>query len=323
MSHSANLRSDSFDQPACGNVYWADGAWHPPLGSGWRETLHAAALGLLIAALFVVPGGWMTYRAWAAYDAARTALMPKPWLLEELRTLPALAAVPVESATHGRDLFVSACAACHGPSGGGIPGLGKNIVDSWFVASLDDGALHRFVKIGRRPTDPANTTKILMPPKGGRDDYTDDDLRDIVVYVRGLQDPRRLPELPAMQIAKPAPPTADDTAKWLEAAKGDTELAEYIASGAKLYSTTCIACHGADARGIKNNGKDLIASEFSKKLDDDALLAFIKRGRDPSDPLNTTGIGMPAKGGNPALDDDDLLDIIAYVRARQTASAMK
>ena len=65
-------------------------------------------------------------------------------------------------------------------------------------------------------------------------------------------------------------------------------------------------------------------SEFCKSLDDDGLLAFVKKGRDPGDPLNTTKILMPPKGGNPALSDDDLLDVISYVRSLQKqASAAK
>jgi disulfide bond formation protein DsbB len=48
-------------------------------------------------------------------------------------------------------------------------------------------------------------------------------------------------------------------------------------------------------------------------LSDTELVEFIKVGRDPGDPANTTGIGMPAKGGNPSLDDDDILAILAYI----------
>ena len=40
----------------------------------------------------------------------------------------------------------------------------------------------------------------------------------------------------------------------------------------------------------------------------------LKTGRSTSDPANTTGVDMPPKGGNPALTDQDLLDIIAYIR---------
>jgi disulfide bond formation protein DsbB len=58
----------------------------------------------------------------------------------------------------------------------------------------------------------------------------------------------------------------------------------------------------------------MTASEFIADKSDDELIAFIKVGRDPSDPLNTTGVAMPPKGGNPALSDEDLQDIIAFIR---------
>jgi disulfide bond formation protein DsbB len=97
----------------------------------------------------------------------------------------------------------------------------------------------------------------------------------------------------------------------------DEEWAEYVASGTKLYGTTCVACHGVGAVGVPGLGKALADNAFVQGQDDDALLEFIQKGRDPSDPLNTTGIGMPAKGGNPALSEDDILDIIAYMRTLQ------
>lgn len=37
-------------------------------------------------------------------------------------------------------------------------------------------------------------------------------------------------------------------------------------------------------------------------------------GRSLGDPLNTTGVTMPAKGNNPALTDEDLSNIVAYLR---------
>ena len=61
-------------------------------------------------------------------------------------------------------------------------------------------------------------------------------------------------------------------------------------------------------------GKDLTTSTFVAERSDADMVAFLKVGRDPSDPLNTTGIAMPPKGGNPALNDQDLLDIVAFVR---------
>jgi mono/diheme cytochrome c family protein len=81
-----------------------------------------------------------------------------------------------------------------------------------------------------------------------------------------------------------------------------------------LFQGTCAACHGPDAKGLPTLGKDLTTSEFAKEKTDQELLAFIKVGRPVSDPLNTTNVDMPPKGGNPALSDQDLLNIIAYVR---------
>ena len=80
---------------------------------------------------------------------------------------------------------------------------------------------------------------------------------------------------------------------------------------------TCAGCHGMDGKGIQGLGKDFTASEFVKGQTDEQLLAFIKVGRPASDPANTVGVDMPPKGGNPALDDVAIMDIIAYIRTLQ------
>lgn len=87
------------------------------------------------------------------------------------------------------------------------------------------------------------------------------------------------------------------------------------AAGQSGYAASCAACHGPDARGIANLGKDLIDSEFVAAQSDAELIEFIKVGRDPSHPDNTTGIAMPPKGGNPALTDAQIADIVAWLRA--------
>ncbi len=85
-------------------------------------------------------------------------------------------------------------------------------------------------------------------------------------------------------------------------------------AGKAKFESTCIACHGVDAKGMPNLGKDLTTSEFVKTAADPDLLAFIMQGRPPFDPANTTGVDMPPKGGNPALTEDDLKNIVAYLR---------
>lgn len=87
--------------------------------------------------------------------------------------------------------------------------------------------------------------------------------------------------------------------------------------GAELYSQTCQACHGEGGVGVPGLGKDLTSSDFVKGLSDAELLEFIKKGRDAGDPDNTTGIAMPPKGGNSSLSDEQIMDIIAYIRSIQ------
>ncbi len=84
--------------------------------------------------------------------------------------------------------------------------------------------------------------------------------------------------------------------------------------GKTLFGQTCAACHGMDAKGLPKLGKDLTTSTFISGKTDDDLLKFVEQGRQPSDPLNTTGVAMPPKGGNPALTDQQIMDIISYVR---------
>ena len=86
------------------------------------------------------------------------------------------------------------------------------------------------------------------------------------------------------------------------------------AEGKTLYDATCVACHAAGGTGIDGLGKPLANSDFIKGISDSDLLTLIKVGRDTSDPANTSGVAMPAKGGNPALSDVDLESIVAYLR---------
>lgn len=89
---------------------------------------------------------------------------------------------------------------------------------------------------------------------------------------------------------------------------------EMVSAGQSGYLSVCTACHGTDAKGISGLGKTLIDSEFLHGLTDQEALAFVIKGRDIWDPANTTGVQMPARGGNPGLTDNDILNIISYIR---------
>ncbi len=85
-------------------------------------------------------------------------------------------------------------------------------------------------------------------------------------------------------------------------------------AGEETYSSSCVACHGPDAKGIEGLGKDLTNSEFLNSRSDAEVIAFLKEGRPAGDPDNMAGIDMPPKGGNPSLTDSDMADITAYLR---------
>ena len=88
-------------------------------------------------------------------------------------------------------------------------------------------------------------------------------------------------------------------------------------AGQQAYLSTCIACHGADAKGVTGLGKDLTTSEYLQTHTDEEMLLFLQTGRPASDPLNTTGVDMPPRGGNPVFTDTDLKNIVAYLRTVQ------
>ena len=92
---------------------------------------------------------------------------------------------------------------------------------------------------------------------------------------------------------------------------------EQIIEGQTYFQQSCAACHGAEGKGISNLGKDLTTSSFVSGMTDEELVDFIKQGRAVGDPLNTTGIDMPAKGGNPTLNDEQIQLISVFIRTIQ------
>lgn len=111
------------------------------------------------------------------------------------------------------------------------------------------------------------------------------------------------------QPAAAQPAAQQPAAQPVAAAAGDAK------AGEKIFLQTCIACHGQNAEGVKGLGKNLKTSTFIAGLDDTQMVEFLKKGRDTSDKLNTTGVAMPPKGGNPALNDQDLANVVAYLRS--------
>ena len=104
---------------------------------------------------------------------------------------------------------------------------------------------------------------------------------------------------------------AEPTAENIPAADYDEET---VMQGQRNYGIFCTACHGPDAAGVTGLGPSLLASDFFNVHSDEELLDFVIEGRPIDHPDNATGIAMPPRGGYPNLSDEQITDIIAYLR---------
>ena len=114
----------------------------------------------------------------------------------------------------------------------------------------------------------------------------------------------------ALSIALGAAGCGSDSAAVTTTAVAGTPLAH----GQQLAGQSCSSCHGQDFEGVKSLGPALTDNDFIQDHTDDELIEFIKEGRSKDDPDSETGIAMPPYGGNPRLTDDDLADIVLFLR---------
>jgi len=78
-----------------------------------------------------------------------------------------------------------------------------------------------------------------------------------------------------------------------------------------VYAANCVACHGADAKGVQGLGLDLTASALVDSSAAADLVAFLQVGRLSTDPASVTGIPMP---GFASMDAGDLEAVAAYLK---------
>jgi len=241
-------------------------------------------------------------------------------------------------AAQGRNTFLGTCAACHGPDAQGITGLGKNLVTSEFVHSLTDDELLAFIQKGRQVFDPANTTGVEMPPRGGNPGLSDNDLRNIIVYLRSIGGPPTVSDQPtaAAPTAAPTAASSEPTREFVipGASIGSTPVPatqlpaarEFVNVGANIsatpglppppartgqdvYNWNCAGCHGANGEGVPSDGPALTASALP--ADSAALKALLNAAI--SDP--TTGFTHPYDGGYPAISDEELNNLLEYLHS--------
>ena len=81
-------------------------------------------------------------------------------------------------------------------------------------------------------------------------------------------------------------------------------------SGEQIYMNNCFTCHGDDGQGEMPGVADLTKNQGWRNIPAKKLLKQLKNG------ITKPGasINMPPKGGNPDLNDNDLMSAIIYMR---------
>lgn len=81
-------------------------------------------------------------------------------------------------------------------------------------------------------------------------------------------------------------------------------------NGSRIYGETCVACHGPDGKGALAGMPDFTAATGRLAKPDAVLLRNMINGfQTPGSPMP-----MPARGGNPDLTDQEMADVLAYMR---------
>ncbi len=128
-------------------------------------------------------------------------LLGGPPACDEKPAAPSSSAPRQPSPDKGRMLYMQVCAQCHGAAARGVNFLGADLKTSVFFNQSDEQAVIDLIVQGK----PATGDRPAMPPKGGRLNMTEDDIRDIIAYIHGLPGPSE-PEAPASDPQPSTPP---------------------------------------------------------------------------------------------------------------------
>ena len=88
------------------------------------------------------------------------------------------------------------------------------------------------------------------------------------------------------------------------------QATENLRSGEEIYAQTCVACHGADGKGVlpgvpNFSRADGPLGKSNEILQQNILLGYQSDG---------SPMAMPPKGGNPALTGADIASVLRYLR---------
>ena len=241
-------------------------------------------------------------------------------------------------ATSGAQIFQTNCVACHGPQGKqGVPNPGSddgsvpplNPIDPTMVSSNYKTFAYNidlFVQHGSTPA--GSNPSISMPAWGDQNALTQQQIADVIAYVISLN-PAKAPAQGTTETTPTAETSSTEVGEEIArpsnpGGPGDAlNLTGDAASGAQIFQTNCVACHGPQGtQGVPNPGTDdgsvpplnpidptMVSSDyktFAYNID-----LFVQHGSTPAG--SNPSISMPAWGDQNALTQQQIADVIAYV----------
>ncbi|MCF6314462.1 MAG: c-type cytochrome [Verrucomicrobiales bacterium] len=188
------------------------------------------------------------------------------------------------AAGKGEITFATYCASCHGPNaegyaaGGSGPGIGL----AGFLMVASDDFIMQTVKHGR-----AGTAMLPFVGAKGLANLKEDDVGDIIAYLRSLPGKPKVVEAKSDQ---PADPKA----------------------GKMHFDANCMACHQPGGLGKAGFAPSIRNRDFLALTSDDFIRKTVKHGR-----LGTAMLPRPD------LSDKVMGDIIAYLRSLPTKTTVE
>lgn len=84
-----------------------------------------------------------------------------------------------------------------------------------------------------------------------------------------------------------------------------------VINGREVYGGTCIACHGESGKGEIPGVADFTSKKSALTKTDEVLFDHILNGFQSAN----SDLEMPALGGNEELSEQEIKNVIAYLRA--------
>jgi mono/diheme cytochrome c family protein len=199
------------------------------------------------------------------------------WVLEPARMAAAAERVNAGRIERGGASFAENCVACHGAEGEGVSAPALN--DKTLLDTVSDELMFSLIRSGVPGTAMPSWGQVNGGP------FTDEEVRDLVAFIRGWQ-----PNAPAGVV----PARLADPAR-----------------GAAIFASTCFVCHGPEGRG--GRAPALNDQERLQRLDDEWFRQTISFGRPAK--------GMPTWGT--VLSPEQIDDLVALLGAWRRGEGVK